>query len=147
MMTRRAWPFAMTNSNPSGPFIFTVSHELDTFRCSTKARSFAAQLGFSTAAQWQIAIALSELVSNAVRYAGRGRVTVCALSNRGFGIELRVEDCGPGMAGSNGQGPTRKGLGAGLSAVSRLMDEVRVESATGVGTVVVARKWCAKTGS
>ena len=137
----------MNDDAASEPIVFSVSHELDTYRCGTKVRTFAAQLGFTASAQWQIAIALSELVSNAVRYAGRGRVTVCAVSDGRSGIELRVEDCGPGMHGPLPAVPARKGLGAGLGAVSRLMDEVRVETAAGVGTVVVAKKWRVRSGA
>jgi serine/threonine-protein kinase RsbT len=61
------------------------------------------------------------------------------------GIEVTAEDRGPGIADlsralEDGYS-TGAGMGLGLPGAGRLMDELSVESAVGVGTTVVMRKW------
>jgi signal transduction histidine kinase len=74
-----------------------------------------------------LAVALSNLVGNAIRYTAQGQVRVTIDAN-----EVRVEDEGPGIdakdaerlftRGVRGDGATGKGAGLGLAIVRRLCD-------------------------
>ncbi len=74
-----------------------------------------------------LAVALSNLVGNAIRYTAQGEVRVIVDAN-----EVRVEDDGPGIdakdaehlftRGVRGEGATGKGAGLGLAIVRRLCD-------------------------
>jgi serine/threonine-protein kinase RsbT len=62
------------------------------------------------------------------------------------GIELEFIDEGPGipdvhLAMQQGYS-TGRGLGLGLPAAKRLMDELEIRTAPGAGTTVTSRKWC-----
>lgn len=113
------------------------------------ARETARRLGFGMVDQSRIATAVSELARNVVRYAtdGRGEVIVRTLNSteRGTGLEVVVWDEGPGIVDiqrAMRDGYTSgSGLGMGLPGTQRLMDEFRIESATGQGTNVTIRKW------
>ena len=65
------------------------------------------------------------------------------------GIEVVCKDDGPGipdvkLAMQDGF-TTNGGLGGGLPAVERLMDEFEIASTVGGGTRIAARKWKAGT--
>lgn len=113
------------------------------------ARELAKTLGFGMVDQSRIATAVSELARNVVRYAkGPGEMVVRQLepSTRGaVGLEIVVSDRGPGIADieeAMREGfTTGSGLGLGLPGARRLVDEMRIESAPGAGTVVTIRKW------
>lgn len=125
-----------------------IAGEDDIVAARFEAREVARGLGFRAVDQSRIATAVSELARNVVRYAtdGRGNVRIRLVSSeRGTGLEIVVSDNGPGIADINEamragftSGP---GLGLGLPGTSRLMDEMRIESVVGRGTVVTIRKW------
>lgn len=115
-------------------------------------------MGFADKAAWEVAITISELVSNAIKFAGEGTLSLVALSQPRPGLEIRMADRGPGLADfeaalqdgySEGRDLTdpeqqtwpRRGLGSGLGAVKRLMDELEAEHPAEGGLVVVARKF------
>jgi serine/threonine-protein kinase RsbT len=61
------------------------------------------------------------------------------------GLRIRFEDEGPGIADvelamTDGY-TTSRGMGKGLPGSRRLVDDFRIESAVGRGTVVVIIKW------
>ena len=109
-------------------------------------RRLTAQMGFDEVQQSLISTAASELSTNIIRYAGKGRVTFRTVQKENReGIEIITEDQGPGIENieeamkehfSNGNG-----LGLGLSSVKRIMDEFVIQSKPRHGTRVVARKW------
>lgn len=123
-----------------------LSDPSDTAQAVYSTRRLTARLGFSEANQFLIATAVSELATNIVRYAGRGEVTIRIVYDSGReGIEVVARDCGPGIADidqaleehfSSGDS-----LGLGLPSVKRIMDEFRIDSQRGQGTIIVARKW------
>lgn len=80
-----------------------------------------------------VAVAVSEIVTNAVLHAYRdisdGTVRICVDRN-GTHMIVVVSDEGHGMAPN----PSSPGLGFGLSMVSSLADEVGIESGAGKGT-------------
>jgi len=131
--------------------------EHDALLCSRACYQLGEELGFADRELWEISIVVSELVTNAIKFAGGGRLRARLLPRPTPGIEIEVADDGPGIADveqalvdgySEGRmladGETtfgRRGLGTGLGAVRRLSDELSIESAPGRGTRVVARKW------
>jgi serine/threonine-protein kinase RsbT len=117
-----------------------------------RALELATRWGSGPVAASAVAIAVSELVTNAALHAGGGEL-VLAVQPRGdrVGIEVLVEDRGPGIADveaavqdSVAESEVRRSsLGAGLGAVHRLMDEVMIEARPRGGTRVRALKWLA----
>jgi serine/threonine-protein kinase RsbT len=133
------------------------THPVDRCSSAVLARHFARRAGLAEQATAAVAIAVAELISNAVRHAGKGRLELRMLDAAGGrpgGVEVKVHDDGPGIADLEAAArdgyscggwllpdTPRSGLGAGLGSVRRLMDEVRIISVPGVGTTVIARKW------
>ena len=118
----------------------------DVVTARQKGRSLAASLGFSSTDQALIATAISELARNIVLYARRGEIVLGTVENGEWpGIQVLARDDGPGIqnveralqAGFSTSG----GLGLGLPGVRRLMDDLEITSAPGMGTTVLARKW------
>ena len=111
------------------------------------ARTLAAQAGFGETDVFMIATAVSELATNAIRYAGTGVATLSVVSIDGrTGVEVVVTDQGPGisdigLAMTENFSSRKDSLGLGLSSVRRIMDEFDIASEPGRGTRVWARKW------
>ncbi|MCP4602504.1 MAG: anti-sigma regulatory factor, partial [Proteobacteria bacterium] len=137
-----------------GPF--QISRDEDTIWCSRQATEFAENIGFTSNAIWEIAISVSELVTNVLKFAGTGTLSLRSLESPSQGIEVIVEDDGPGIEDiehalmdgySEGRSlkdtsvVERRGLGAGLGAVKRLMDEVEIVNKAKGGTKVTTRKF------
>jgi serine/threonine-protein kinase RsbT len=113
--------------------------EADRLWCAGEARRFAQRLGFGDHAQWELAIVVAELVSNAVRYAGTGTLRMRPAPGARRGIEITVSDHGPGIdLGGAARTARRPGLGIGLRIVHCLMQRVSLEAAPDHGTVVTA---------
>lgn len=106
-----------------------------------------ADVGFSRLASHYIATSVSELANNLLFHATQGGTITLApvWRDERAGIEIIAEDDGPGIGdiglAMQGGYSTRGGIGEGLPAVSRLMDEFEIASTLGNGTRVVARMW------
>lgn len=106
----------------------------------------AQKLGFSLVDQTRITTAVSELVRNIVKYAGKGMVDVEGIeSGARKGIRIICRDEGPGipdvdLAMKEGY-TTGNGLGYGLPGAKRLVDQFDLWSETGKGTRVTIIKW------
>jgi len=109
-------------------------------------REVALALGFGITDVTRIVTAASELARNVYKYGGGGIVRWRRLGSRErSGIELQFIDQGPGIpdiskaleAGYS----TGQGLGLGLPAAKRLMDELEIRSDPGQGTCVTLTKW------
>lgn len=129
------------------PVRVNVGSELDVAAAVLAARQFCAALGATPVCAAHVATAVSELANNLWMHSSRGGdVALRALAApRGAGVEVLVQDQGPGIADvalamSEGYS-TAGGLGCGLPGVRRLMDEFELDSAPGRGTRVLARKW------
>lgn len=121
---------------------------------SSAARRFAREAGFDSRACTEIGIVVSELATNSVRHAGgSGEVS---LSFTGGVLEVLSVDHGPGNAievssalnaePSEFRGFSSGGLGCGLGAVRRLMDQVECGARPGGGLWVRATR-CRATRS
>ena len=122
-----------------------VNDDVDVAYAALAAKNYAKEIGFSTASQYMISTAVSELARNMFLYAKRGIITLSFFSeNSKSGIEIVAEDFGPGiqdidkaMEESFSTGGT---MGVGLPGTKRLMDYFKIESQVGVGTKIVIRK-------
>ena len=123
-----------------------VESDRDIVSARQQGRLMAKQLGFSPGTSTLIATAISELARNILMYAQKGEVLIRTLEengNRGLAVEAR--DRGPGIpqperALEDGYSTSGR-LGLGLPGVKRLMDDFRLETGPGRGTVVSVRKW------
>jgi len=110
----------------------------------TRARSFAADVGFRSTDQYKLATAVSELARNIFRYAEKGKISFGATAPR-KGMFIIAKDEGPGILDvSKVLSETYRsttGLGRGLQGCKKLMDEFNVETAPGRGTTVTLRKF------
>ena len=111
-----------------------------------RARELGLELGLDTKAAEMVAIAVSELANNIVDHAGTGGLLMRTVREQGrLALVAIASDRGPGIpdvewALTDGCSSTGS-LGCGLPAVRRLMDEFRIDSAVGRGTVVSTKKW------
>ncbi|WDP90186.1 MAG: anti-sigma regulatory factor [Desulfobacter sp.] len=110
------------------------------------ARKMLERAGFTDADQYLVASAVSELSTNIIRYAGKGRILlriICRGEKKG--IEVIAQDRGPGIwdvdLAMTEKHSTGNGLGLGLPSVKRIMDEFEIQSTPGGGTRVRAIKW------
>lgn len=119
--------------------VFTIRERIDVLYARRKAQDLARQFGFGTKRSTELAIALSELATNIVKYGVRGDVTLILDPGTGKNGAIRViaRDIGPPIHdlelamqdGYNDRGPIdpalalrRGGLGTGLGAVLRFAD-------------------------
>lgn len=110
-----------------GELKIPIKNEYDIVSARQAVRELSRELGFGTVDQVRIATAVSELVRNVVLYAGHGLMIVQTLkSNGNTGIEIVIEDQGPGIGDPDlalcDGFSTSGGLGAGLPGARRLMD-------------------------
>jgi serine/threonine-protein kinase RsbT len=128
-----------------GALTLTITNRADAERARREARTLARTCGFSAANAERVALAVSELAWNVVRYARGGALQLGAVDGpRGRGIRIECTDQGPGIpdlerALEEGYS-TGGGLGAGLPAVRRLMGEFSITTGP-TGTRIVATRW------
>jgi serine/threonine-protein kinase RsbT len=123
-----------------------IHEEWDVVVARKRARQLALQEGWSEAAAFALAIAVSEIARNIVIHATSGEILLDVVERVGRrGIVALARDSGPGIptpeqAMQDGYS-TARGLGLGLSSARRLVDEFELVSAVGQGTTVVMTKW------
>jgi serine/threonine-protein kinase RsbT len=136
---------------------FRIDHEVSVFAPRRAARDLATALGFDRRAATELAIAVSELASNIVKYGVRGGITVERTDDpeRGVGVMIIAADEGPPFCdfatalrdGCDDRGPLdpmtflkRHGIGAGLGAVKRFTDTITLEpGGDGEKRIIVVR--------
>jgi anti-sigma regulatory factor (Ser/Thr protein kinase) len=129
---------------PAAPMrVFAVSDWSDVAITRHQARRLAREHGIEPRRAGEVAIAVSELASNIVKYGVRGEIALHVAITAGGGMVLTVQarDAGPPIHdlasamrdGHDDRGPIdpalmarRGGLGTGLGAVARLADSVEV---------------------
>jgi serine/threonine-protein kinase RsbT len=120
--------------------VVQIIKENDIILARKMGRELARSLHFNPIDQARILTVISELARNIYRYAGRGQIQFDSLSQGDqIGLRLTAIDCGPGIADipkALKQGySSSNGLGAGLPAVERMMDEFCIDP---------AKKWAPK---
>lgn len=110
-----------------------IENESDIGICRRKAVSAAVKMGFDEVKTGEIAILVSELVTNVLKHGGgKGKIVICQLkdSNSKKAIEFWCCDSGNGI--SNMQNAIRDGysekstLGIGLGTIRRFSDELEI---------------------
>lgn len=120
--------------------------EWDIVAARQLGRNEAKEVGFGTVDQARITTAISELARNIYLYAGTGKIQIERISaGRRVGIIIIASDEGPGISDvrkalEDGYS-TSGGLGAGVPGVKRLMDDFKIDTVVGEGTVIKATKW------
>ncbi len=122
-----------------------ISEENDIVLARKMAKDFANKAGFSLADVTKIATTVSELARNIYRYAKEGLILFKLRGDEKDTIEIVAFDEGPGiedleLALTKGYSTTKRSLGLGLSGIKRLMDEFKIESKPGKGTIVKVAK-------
>ncbi|MDI2586048.1 anti-sigma regulatory factor [Psychrobacillus sp. NEAU-3TGS] len=120
--------------------------EWDIVAARQLGRNEAKDVGFGTVDQARITTAISELARNIYLYAGKGNIEIKQIAEGNLkGLEVIASDKGPGIADvrkvMEDGFTTSGGLGAGLPGVKRLMDDFKIETVFGEGTVISATKW------
>ncbi|VUT27951.1 MAG: anti-sigma F factor [Candidatus Syntrophoarchaeum sp. GoM_oil] len=123
-----------------------VKDDTDVIHTRSIVRQMAIEIGFGELDQTRITTAISELTRNIIVHANCGEVIIREVRKGGRkGLEIICKDDGPGIVDIDQamrEGYTTSGgLGIGMTGARRLMDEFHVESAVGVGTTVVVKKW------
>lgn len=125
--------------------VVRISNRQDVNNARRAARLLAVSLGFTAVDAESVALVAGELAMNLHRYARQGEIMVQAIGDPGRrGICITSRDSGPGIpdveAAMRDGFTTGGGLGSGLPAARRLMDEF--ELVTGAdGTTITACKW------
>lgn len=122
-----------------------VRSQVDVEHARREARTLAESAGFGREDAECVALATVELATNLARYAQAGELVLKISQNHAIEIESR--DSGPGISNLDSAledgFSTGGGLGGGLPAVRRLMDEFSMTTGPH-GTHVIARKWTSK---
>ncbi len=125
---------------------YEVEDSADRAHVLLSVKEFCVQAGFNEIQSVLVTTAVSELITNMIKYAGRGRIGMDQVSNgTNRGVRILAEDDGPGISDiemalresySSGES-----LGLGLPSVKRIMDSFEITSAPGKGTTVLTVKW------
>jgi serine/threonine-protein kinase RsbT len=120
----------------SKPVTFGFENEKDVAEARDMASEMAAETGFDKT---------EEIAGNALKFAGRGTVTIGLTDNR-KGLQITVHDRGCGIrnikkAMEEGYSSRAGSLGMGLNAAKRAMDEISVKSKAENGTTVIMKRY------
>jgi anti-sigma regulatory factor (Ser/Thr protein kinase) len=132
---------------------YEVRDAVDLYGPRSSVREVGTQLGFSSAECQELAIVVSELTTNILKYGvcGTIRFERVESSEHGSGLRIVAHDVGPPFRnlelalrdGYDDQGPIdplmlfkRRGIGAGLGAVIRLTDAFEVAASLPIGKEV-----------
>jgi anti-sigma regulatory factor (Ser/Thr protein kinase) len=128
------------------PLDFVVAELAASLPAQRCAQRMAVAIGFPDVASEEIALVVAELASNLIKHAKCGTVSIRPICEGDrIGIAIVACDEGPGIsdpeqAFTDGFSTTGS-LGYGLGTVNRLMDDVEIRSAKGLGTRVLCRRW------
>jgi serine/threonine-protein kinase RsbT len=133
-----------TATVPMAPKKLPIEQEKDIATARLEAWSEAVRIGLSKFASVKVATAVSELARNIVFYAGKGTIDLRSVKDeRGIaGLQIIASDQGPGIPQSKldeiwaGTYKSQRGMGKGLVAVKKLVDDFQLDTRSGVGTTV-----------
>jgi serine/threonine-protein kinase RsbT len=126
-------------------YIVPLTQEAGIVLASDYARRLSDAAHLAPVKREALRTAVVEMAHNVLRYAGRGDVAFRMIGAGGrVGVEVVVRDAGPGISSLNEhrEGHTSGGgLGAGLAAARRLVDEFQIQSTPLLGTTVELVSW------
>jgi serine/threonine-protein kinase RsbT len=133
-----------TATVPMAPKKLSIEQEKDIATARLEAWSEAVRIGLSKFASVKVATAVSELARNIVFYAGKGFVELRSVKDdRGvLGLQITASDQGPGIPNAKleeiwaGTYKSQRGMGKGLVAVKKLVDDFQLDTRPGIGTTV-----------
>jgi serine/threonine-protein kinase RsbT len=142
--TGGAAPAAGAGGVALAPKKLPIEQEKDIATARLEAWSEAVRIGLSKFASVKVATAVSELARNIVFYAGTGFVELRSLKDeRGIvGLQIVATDQGPGIPADKleeiwaGTYKSQRGMGKGLVAVKKLVDDFQLDTRPGMGTTV-----------
>jgi serine/threonine-protein kinase RsbT len=122
-----------------------VAGDVDVAAAAREARGLAEACGLSRVEAQHVATAVSEVATNAVKYARGGEVELAPAERGGRrGLRVTIRDTGPGIpdvASALRDGVSTGGsLGLGLPGARRLMDDFAIRSGPD-GTEVAMARW------
>lgn len=128
----------------AAPKKLPIEQEKDIATARLEAWSEAVRIGLSKFASVKVATAVSELARNIIFYAGKGTVELRAVKDdRGVtGLQIIAADQGPGIPPAKleeiwaGTYKSERGMGKGLVAVKKLVDDFKLDTRPGLGTTV-----------
>lgn len=136
-------PAAAANQVPAATRRLPIEQEKDIATARLEAWSESVRIGLSKFTSVKVATAVSELARNIVFYAGKGAIELRGVrDDRGAGLQIIAIDQGPGIDAKKlqeiwgGTYKSQRGMGKGLIAVKKLVDEFNLETAPGRGTTV-----------
>jgi serine/threonine-protein kinase RsbT len=135
---------AMLSGVVLAPKQLPIEQEKDIATARLEAWSEAVRIGLSKFASVKVATAVSELARNIIFYAGKGTVELRSLKDeRGVtGLQIVASDQGPGIPSDKldeiwaGTYKSQRGMGKGLIAVKKLVDDFQLDTRPGAGTTV-----------
>jgi serine/threonine-protein kinase RsbT len=121
-----------------------IEQEKDIATARLEAWSEAVRIGLSKFASVKVATAVSELARNIIFYATKGTVELRSVKDdKGLmGLQIIASDQGPGIPSAKleeiwaGTYKSQRGMGKGLVAVKKLVDEFQLDTRPGIGTTV-----------
>ncbi len=128
---------------------FEIKTTTETNRCVEVVKTFAMQFGFSSHESELLAIAISEAVTNSIRYAN-GAVVELYLSENKKGIIVTVEDFGHGVSNleeamKEGFTSRENSLGLGFSTIKNSVDEFHILKNNDTGFIIRLEKYLDET--
>jgi anti-sigma regulatory factor (Ser/Thr protein kinase)/serine/threonine protein phosphatase PrpC len=126
--------------------VIAISHASDVSAARRAAQAVSSALGFAAGEVDELALVVSELATNLLKYAQGGTLTLTSLEASGrIGVQVESHDRGPGIAdveqAMTDGFSTAGSLGYGLGTVNRLMEALEVRSEPGRGTYIVCQRW------
>lgn len=123
-----------------------MENSSDSAHILLSVKKYAGLAGFNEIQCALVTTAVSELITNIFKYAGRGSIHMDLISQGDRqGIRILAEDDGPGIAdiglAMNESYSSGDSLGLGLPSVKRIMDSFEIQSAAGMGTRIQVVKW------
>jgi signal transduction histidine kinase/CheY-like chemotaxis protein len=122
-----------------------IRYEHDVVLARQRARYISAALKFDVQEQTRIATAVSEIARNTFEYGGGGSIEFAIDNGAHRSFLISIQDKGRGIPNLDeilaGKYVSKTGMGLGIIGAKRLMDDFKVETGVGKGTVIVLGKF------
>lgn len=143
----KAAPVRTATTAGAAPSVATkrlpIDQEKDIATARLEAWSEAVRIGLSKFTSVKVATAVSELARNIIFYGGKGYVELKSnKDDHGPTLQIVASDRGPGIEPRKleeiwaGTYKSQRGMGKGLAAVKKLVDDFHLDTGPGRGTTV-----------